>query len=129
MVPLYRMAIMPLIFVAWSLVTLYSKQTMAIALWPLFLGVGSWVGYTLIARIGATINKEKLLVSMPGSVVPLLLSISFFLVKYCLGVSYALDPGLKSNILVSAFSSSVSGIISGMSVGRFLNVIQKFRAG
>ena len=125
-VPVYRFAIMPIIFVVWSIVSLYDKTTFSLIMWSLFYGIGITLGYYMMRRLNISINKETYLVHIPGSVIPLIISCSFFLVKYCLGVSYALNPILKFNVIIAGFDGVLSGIFSGISTGRFLKILHKY---
>lgn len=58
---------------------------------------------------------------------PLLLALSFFVIKYTLGFTYAVYPSMRSNLLLLSFDLITSGIISGISLGRFLNVAYKYK--
>ena len=125
--PLYRFGIMPAIFILWSLSSLFSKPTSLTVIWAALVLMGSLTSYHLASRLRITADKTSGLIEIPGSIIPLVLSCSFFSIKYILGVSFALDPLLKTNLLISGFDAAVSGLISGISVGRFFRILSRYR--
>lgn len=66
-------------------------------------------------------------VYLPGSWYPLLLSMSFFILKYCLNVTYAIAPEMQANAFLLMTDVIASGLISGISAGRFVHIIQEYR--
>ncbi len=69
----------------------------------------------------------RFLIHRPGSWVPLVFALSFFIVKYALGLTYALHPEMRFHIFFWMTDAAVSGLISGTFWGRFLHVIQCYR--
>ena len=127
-VSLFRLGIMPIVFIAWSLSSLYSKTALPLTVWILFCCMGIFVGYYMMSRLNISIDKNTKLINLPGSFISLILSCVFFLIKYCLGVSYALDPDLQANVVIIGLGAALSGAISGISLGRFFNILHKYRA-
>ncbi|MGE0207173.1 MAG: DUF6622 family protein [Candidatus Babeliales bacterium] len=126
--PLWRFGIMPLVFVVWSLTSLHTRCGSCLSLYAfwvaaLFFGIG--VGYCLLQRTSITFDAQGS-IHLPGSFVPLLLSLLFFAGKYSLGVTYALNPALKTSFLLG-FDVALSGVISGISLGRFLNIVYRYK--
>lgn len=126
-VTLFRLAIMPMIFIIWSLLSLYNKTIFALVVYPVNWVAGAILGFLFMQKLNIKVDKTSRLISVPGSMVPIILSCSFFLVKYFLGVAYALNPILKINIVVTGFDAGLSGIFSGFSFGRFLKILHEYR--
>ena len=125
-VSLLRLVIAPLIFIVWSLYSFSGKYGLSltiVSLWLMSVAIGIFLGWTLLYH-GIKINKNNL-IHIPGSSVPLLLYMTFFLLKYFLGVNYALDPATQQNIFFWATDVVISGIITGIFGGRFLHVIKQ----
>jgi Family of unknown function (DUF6622) len=119
-VSLYRLPIMPLIFIIWSL---YSKQALhldALAIWFCFCIIATASGFYMTKKLSINVDSTNKLVQLPGSWFPLLLSMIFFAIKYGLGVTYALDPFARESFYLLGFDLSISGIVSGLSLGRLL---------
>lgn len=125
-VSLYRLAIMPTIFIIWSIVSLYSKTVYGLVMYPLAWAFGVYIGMWATKRLVIKAAPEPDHIIMPGSVYPLLLSCGFFLAKYMLGVTYALCPLAKTSILVTGLDAIVSGLFSGFSFGRFYSIVHKY---
>lgn len=120
-VPVLRMGIIPTIFILWSLYSAFYKCNACphyVGLWFLALLMGIYIGYRIALQY--KINRDaNNCIHVPGSFLPLLLSMLFFTLKYMLGVSYALYPILKANMLLLSVDLTVSGLISGIFLGRF----------
>jgi hypothetical protein len=126
--PLYRFGIMPAVFILWSMVSLFQKTGLSLSVWLLLWVIGIVVGYFMMRALHVTIAKDSGLVHVPGTVIPLITSASFFIIKYCLEITYRLYPLLKVSILFTAFDSGLSGFISGISLGRFLHIVRRYYA-
>lgn len=126
-VSLFRLAIMPSVFIIWSLFSLYSKTTFSLVVYPFSWIAGTSLGFLFIKKLNIRVDRSSKLVSVPGSIVPILLSCSFFLIKYSLGVTYALNPLFRFNMLMTGLDAGLSGIFSGFSFGRFLKIFHEYR--
>lgn len=124
-VHVYRLGVMPTIFFVWSFYSLSSKPFIFFLLWMAFCFVGILINARSFSRLPISINKSGL-VRIPGSLTPLILSLLFFALKYFLGVSYALNPMLKFNVLVTSFDVGLSGFIAGIAWGRFLSLFYRY---
>ena len=127
-VPLWRMSIIPLIFLAWSLSSIYSRCiacTQLIGFWIASITIGALLGRYLMSRLDSRIDAAGI-IHLPGSSSTLILSMIFFLVKYGLGVTYALNPMMRSDLMVQAFDVMVSGLISGIFIGRFGYIVYRY---
>lgn len=129
-VPLWRMSIIPLIFLVWSLSSIYSRCiacTQLIGFWGAAFTIGVLVGRYLMSRLDFRIDAA--MIHLPGSSSTLILSMFFFILKYGLGVMYALNPIMRSDFMVQGFDVMISGLISGIFIGRFGYIVYRYRKG
>lgn len=126
-VTLFRLAIMPMIFIIWSVFSLYSKTYFALIVYPVAWVVGISLGFLFMQKLNVKVDKASGFIALPGSKVPIILSCSFFLMKYSLGVAYALNPLFKISSVVTGFDAGLSGIFSGFSLSRFLKILHEYR--
>lgn len=127
-VSLLRLIIVPFIFISWSLYSLsgrYSFVWLTVKLWLIALAFGAFFGWLLLRR-GIRINHDLYSVHLPGSWYPLVLYMTFFALKYCIGVSYALSPELQLNQLFWMTDSMASGAIAGIFTGRLLYIVRQY---
>lgn len=123
-----KVAIIPVLFSVWSLYSLFSKSNFSfslLGLWMLAYILGGLVGWNFFSR-GIQVSKKDMLVHIPGSPYPLILYITFFLVKYAIGAASAMMPEISSNFIIWGTDLLVSGLISGIFGGRFLNIWKKY---
>lgn len=128
-VSLWRLALTPFIFIIWSLYSFYTKYgpfRNLYFLWAALGGLGLRIGWGVFAKKHITIDKSTLLAHIPGSRIPLLLSLIFFLFKYGLGVLWALAPETRSLTLLWIADVATSGFASGFFGGQFLRVLQHY---
>jgi len=129
-VPIYQLPIMPLIFTLWSFFSVYGKyglSAIAIMVWMISCALGLVLGFYISKKQTVTINREKNVVTLPGSFIPLILAISFFAVKYFIGVTYALDPSFKTNVFFYGADMIMSGMVSGVSWARLISIMKVFK--
>ena len=126
MVPLKVLMLLPAAFFGWSLFSFfgrYGSDLLAIILWILCLGVGFYVGFSHIQRLKLRFDKKKMMVEMPGSWIPLILSMSIFTAKFSIGMMRPMLPHLEDSMLflgLELFSSFILGIFAGRGTGCFL---------
>lgn len=128
--PWWRFAIIPLIFTVWSLFSIYNKCTtcpLLFCIWLAALTIGTIGGYYLMNKTKFTIDAPTKLIHIPGSFIPLLLSISFFSIKYIFGVAYAINPLLNKNMFVLGIDIFLSGIICGIFLGRLIGILYQYQ--
>jgi len=123
-----RMVIVPIVFTAWSIYSLFNKHGFSFGLFGLWLIpfiIGSFIGRHLFSR-GIEINKKDMVVHIAGSAYPFILYMAFFVTKYAIGALSAMKPELASHVLVWGTDLMASSLISGMFLGRFLVVLRKY---
>jgi teichoic acid transport system permease protein len=129
-VDIHKLAIPPAIFVVWSLVSLYRKCISCPTLllyWLVAYACGLFCMYYITARSHYIVDTKEKTIILPGSIMPLATTMIFFLSKYILGVTYALYPDLKINMYLMMIDMLISGIISGVSIGRFIALVKTYK--
>ena len=119
--PAWSTLIMPTLLTIWSILTIYKytawHSLIMFALWAL-----GWV------LSGVTNSKHRLKnltshITIPGSYKPLLLSLSFFALKYSLNVSCTLNPEFKTMPIFFGIDLVASGLMAGISLKSALSQI------
>lgn len=125
-VPLKALLLIPAAFFSWSLFSFfgrYASDPLAILLWILSIGVGSFIGFSHIQRVKPRCDRQKKVIEMPGSWIPLMLSMSIFTTKFSIGMMRVMLPHLENSMLflgLELFSGIVLGIFTGRGVGCLL---------
>lgn len=128
-VSLYKLAMAPIIFIVWSLYSFHGKYGFSfstLSLWSLALLIGIFIGWIVFSYHAIKVSKTNMLVHLPGSWIPLFFYLAFFMLKYCIGVIYALSPEMRINILFWLTDVIVSGVFSGIFAGRFLHIAKQY---
>ena len=124
-VPLKVLAIMPVAFTTWGIYSVFGRYGFSLLTmggWGVAMVIGIAIGILLMRSVGLKFDQEQKLVEMPGTWMTLILSMSLFSTKYFLGMKYAMSPG------INLFSIElVACTISGILLGRFLGILQRFR--
>jgi hypothetical protein len=121
--PLWRLAMMPLIFAGGGIFHLVLEPLAgwpAAVVWAMALLVGIAAGVFIANRSRFIIDPIANTVMLPGSAVPLVLMMIIFATKFWLGFEMATvtnAAALGNYVLIGA---SVSGVIAGMFTGRFI---------
>jgi hypothetical protein len=129
--PLWRVAILPTVFFVWglhSLVTLYGLTLQRALPWAAALVVGALVGMTLAARQPIRADKRRHLAHTAGGRLPLVLILLIFSIKYVFGFLHATRPGAFVEARFWLPELAVSGLLTGMFIGRFAGLWRQYRA-
>jgi hypothetical protein len=126
LVPLNVLMLIPATFLSWSLFSFfgrYVEDPLAVALWFFCLGLGFFIGFSHIQRLKLRFDKQKKMVEIPGSWVPLVLSMSIFVAKFSIGMIRAMQPHLEGSVFflgLELFSTVILGIFAGRAINCFL---------
>lgn len=129
-VPLAVLLLIPSIFFSWSIFSFFGKyatDSIAILLWFLCLGIGFFIGFSHMQRLKLQFDKQKKKVEMPGSWIPLMLSMSIFTSKFSIGMMNSMMPHLNGSLLFLGLEL-FSTIILGIFAGRGINCLLRYRA-
>lgn len=127
---LRRTLILPTVMTGLSIagtISTFGVAPSVLLTWSLTAGTVAWlVGRRPVpARIRYDPNTGVF--HLPGSVIPLLLILGIFLVKYMVGVMLAIQPVLSENAGFILLISSLYGAMSGIFVGRAARLWQVSR--
>lgn len=118
--------LIPAGFFSWSFIsflTRYAGDLIPILLWFLCLGIGCLIGFSHTQRLPLRFDQKKKMVEMPGSWIPLMLSMSIFTVKFSIALMRSLFPDLNDSMILlglELFSTILLGIFVGRGGGCFL---------
>jgi len=129
-VPIVVLLLIPSIFFGWSLFSFFGKYATnpsAILFWLLCLGVGFFIGFLHMQKLKLQFDGQKKKVEMPGSWIPLMLSMSIFTSKFSIGMMSSMMPHLNGSLLFLGLEL-FSTIILGIFAGRGVNCLMRYRA-
>jgi len=129
--PLWRVAILPTVFFVWGvsgLFTLHGLTAQRIAPWAAALVAGIVVGVLIAGARSIRADKTHHLVHIPGSPLTLVLSLLIFATKYAFGVLHATQPALFAEPRFWLAELAISGVLTGMFIGRFGGLWRQYRA-
>jgi uncharacterized protein DUF6622 len=129
--PLWRIAILPAVFFVWGLSGLFSLHSLTmqrIFPWVVALSAGIAIGLLIAGVQSIRADKSHRLVHVPGSSLTLVLSLLIFATKYAFGVLHATQPAMFAEPRFWLTELAVSGVLTGMFVGRFAGLWRQYRA-
>lgn len=120
--PLALLLLIPSIFFVWGLFTYFSKyghDPISIFLWFLCLATGFLIGFTHMQKMQLRFDKKNRKVEMPGSWIPLMLSMSIFTSKLSIGMLGSLVPHFSALAFLGLelFATTILGIFAGRGIG------------
>ena len=90
----------------------------AVALWMLTAAALLAIAWNRRPPAGVHYEPATRRIRLPGSVVPLLIILAIFLVKYVVGVELALQPALREQTAFALGLAVASGALSGLLAAR-----------
>jgi len=123
-VPLRRVFITPVLFIAWGLIGLVLAARTApavVPVWGLAAAAGGALAFFGLRLEGLGAERGRAEVHLPGSAWPLIRNLLIFAAKYGLAVAMARRPEMRGQLV--AWDMAVSGIAFGYFLGwtaRFL---------
>ncbi|GHU44267.1 hypothetical protein FACS1894111_11260 [Clostridia bacterium] len=117
--------LLPAVFIVWGLekvVTEFSFPVQALAMYVVFAGVGTFLGYLLYSKtLKFEIRNEELF--RLGSPVPGVVIILNFAVKFAENMAMAIDTELLHNLTYNMFYCAISGVTIGLFIGNVFNLL------
>lgn len=128
-VSLYRILIGPLIFIFFTLhtVTEFPPQLLNLTGLALALLLGILLGFWQIKRLPIQVDKKHKLLHIPGSWITLGLILVIFASKFYFGYTAAANPELFYSPGFSFIALAVSGLCTGMFIGRVACYAYRFK--
>ena len=119
-VPIKRVVLLPLLFLAWSFYGLYQKLQLGlfslIPLWIIFLAIGTFLGVKEVWSWRVSVNHRKQEITLPGNYSTLVLIFLIFILKFFWGYFYATRTEISSWIYFA--DTLTSSLVTGFFVGR-----------
>ena len=122
-VSIWKMMIIPLVFVGLSLESVFSHyvlSSMVLSTYAMALGVGILLGWYMVSRLAIDVDRDKKLLRLPGGWSTMVIIMIIFFSKYYLGYEMSQDPEVLTNTHFEILSLAVMGVTAGMFVGRLL---------
>ncbi len=126
----WRLLAVPMAFVAWGVISLLSRATVAPWLVADWLGAGiagAAIGAGTARLLAFRIDRSARRVQVPGSVFPLLRNVGIFAAKYGLAVAVAIAPEQRATLAL--WDISISGLSAGYFIGWLVRFVLKYRRG
>ncbi len=123
-----RLFILPILLTSLFLINLLQGPTIqldVLAAYFVSFIVGSMISWFIVRRVQLTFDKPKLLLTLPGSYITLIILISLFSFKYYCGYIEATQPTQLPTYWVY-LKTIPSGFFSGLSMGQALTYLYRF---
>lgn len=130
MVSLKKLFLMPLIFILMSVHTLIEYFTMnsfAISVLGFAMGIGILLGWLQVFRYSLKVDRQRALIQIPGTWSTLGVIVIIFTAKYYFGYKLALDPTLAKEMNFAISLLGVSGVCTGLFLGRLGCYLYRFK--
>ncbi|MBX7067611.1 MAG: hypothetical protein K1X28_10315 [Parachlamydiales bacterium] len=127
---IYRLLVLPLIFMIWNLAWLFERVHEQFSLFPLwFLGIvgGSVLGWQSVVSWKIKADRKNKTVTLPGTWSVLVLILLVFAVRSFFVYSYETHPKQVEEYYI--YDSLLSGIFTGIFIGRAYDLYTKYKKG
>jgi hypothetical protein len=119
--PYIKVLVVPVLFLYLSLHSLlvsFAISTFIVTVYGVSVLLGAGVGYWQTVMRKIQIDRKKLLISQKGSWGTLVLIMTIFISKFYFGYTSSADPQYLHNTMYEVSFLAVSGVTSGMFLGR-----------
>jgi hypothetical protein len=122
---IWRSLIVPLVFIAFGLSRLLSRQQDL--MWPVL----TWLGAALVLLPVALLTARSFeldhatgKITRPGSVIPLIRNVTVFALQYTIALIAAVDPDGRTT--ATLVGRAVSGATTGYFLGRTISLLRQY---
>ncbi len=129
-VTLKKLFIIPLIFTFLSvhtLITSFSLSVFTVTIWVVAILIGAILGWFQIYRYKLKVDRQHLLIQVPGTWSIMILIVIIFATKYYFGYELAVDPKLVEQTGFEFAVLAVSGVCTGLFIGRLVCYLYRLR--
>lgn len=126
-----KIAIIPVLLTAWGMYDLIRHHDLTagtIGTWLLGIAAGAAIGWRIVARFDITADRATGTLHRPADLSLLPLLLVTFAVKYAFGVIAAVNPALLATPVIGIADIVLSGLFSGIFIGKFLRYQAIWRA-
>lgn len=128
-VSIKKLFIIPTIFTYFSLHTLIKTTPMSLFSLSTFVSSlmsGSALGWLQISLYQIEVDRENKLLKLPGTWSTLIIILIVFILRYYFSYRLMTHPGLETHLQFTLFILLLSGICTGLFLGRFLCYLYRF---
>jgi hypothetical protein len=125
-----RLLLLPLVLCGLGLFSTlgnFTPAATALAAWAAAFAAGLWLGRRLPLPAGLRWDPASRQLQLPGSVLPLLMIVTIFTLRYAGTVSLVLHPDWRASAAVALPMAAAYGAIAGMFLGRVLGLLRATR--
>jgi uncharacterized protein DUF6622 len=129
--PVWRIAILPTVFLIWGLTGVIAANGLAAQRavpWLAAIAAGTLIGWVIAGLKPIRADRAHGLVHIPGGPFTLVLALLIFAIKYVFGVLHAMSPAAFADARFWLTELAVSGVLTGMFIGRFAGLWRQYRA-
>lgn len=129
---LKKLFIIPIIITFMSVHTLiasFAISAFTITTWSGAILIGTILGWLQIYRLTLKVDKQHALIQVPGTWSTMIIIIIIFATKYYFGYELSVDPNLVDQTGFEFSMLTVSGVCSGLFIGRLLCYLYRFQTG
>jgi len=123
-----RIAIVPAVFLAWGLIALWTRATIAVGIiptWLVALAAGARLGWATARLDGLQADRQRGLIFLPSSAATLVAGLTVFAAKYALTVFGTMNPEWR--VATAVADMAVSGISAGYFLARVARTLNVYR--
>ncbi|MBI2809623.1 MAG: hypothetical protein HYX67_02165 [Candidatus Melainabacteria bacterium] len=125
--PIKRLILMPVLFVVWSIYSLYGTFSMFPSLafyWVALLALGAYLGFKEVRSWHFHSDHQKRTLTIPGNYSTLILILLIFVLKFFWGYLYATRTEISYWIYLS--DTLTSALVTGFFVGRAAVFLKRY---
>lgn len=126
-ISLKDLMILPLAMLVWTTYSIIKNyDLLALAPWMFSVSLGVGLGLVMTHKNSLRFDKKKKIIEFPGSWIPMILFLSIFSLRFCLGATYSVHPELKGSIQLLIVENFAT-ILSAIFLGRFIGTLKRFK--
>ena len=124
-----RLAILPVVATSISLFNALTSSLplLSVPAWILALAAGAPLGLLIGRRRRLEVEAGQHRMWLAGSWFSMALGLSIFAIRYAMGVTVALNPGLARDPLWTICANAVGGIVAGIGAGWMACLVMRYR--
>lgn len=124
----YSVLIAPVAFLMVGLMAA-GRGSVGFTAWALtLLATAAFTFFVWQPTAGARYDASGDRLNMPGSVIPMLLMLSIFLLNYAINVTLAINPALRGEFVWQVGPAVILGALSGLFIGRAATLFRMNRS-